>query len=54
MKLSKLSKARIKRMSSTERKQLCKAAALLADNDVITNDRYMAMMRVCKSASGGF
>jgi hypothetical protein len=52
MKLSKLSKARIKRMSSTERKQMVKAAQLLADNEVITHDRYMAMMRVCKSCGG--
>ncbi len=49
MKLSKASKARIKRMTATERKALLKASILLADNDIITNGRYMAIHRMCKS-----
>lgn len=45
MKLSKAAKARIKRMSSTERKQVMKAAQLLADNEIITGERYAATYR---------
>lgn len=47
MKLSKGAKARIKRMSMTEKAQLKKAANLLADAEAITHDRYMAVMRAC-------
>jgi len=54
VKLSKMAKQRIKRMSASERKQLVKAAVMLADNEIITHDRYMAMMRVCKSCAGGY
>ena len=47
MKLSKQAKARIKRMSMTEKAALKKACNLLADAEVITHDRYMAVMRAC-------
>jgi len=49
VKLSKNAKARIKRMSASERKALQKAACLLADNDVISSGRYSAVMRLNKS-----
>ena len=48
-KLSKASKARIKRMTVAERKALLKAAAMLADVDAITQGRYMAIRRAIKS-----
>jgi hypothetical protein len=47
MKMSKAAKARIKRMSSADRKALVKAAMLLADNDCITASRYSAIHRTC-------
>jgi len=49
MKLSKASKARIKRMTMVERKQLLKAAVLLADSEVITNSKYMTVLRATKN-----
>jgi len=49
VKLSKDAKARIKRLTSAERKTLLKAACLLADNDVISAGRYSALMRLSKS-----
>lgn len=49
MKLSKAAKARLKRMSMTEKSQIKKAAGLLADAEVITHDRYMAIARTLKS-----
>jgi len=48
-KLSKASKARIKRMSMTDKKAVLKAAALLADCEVITAGRYAAVHRMLKS-----
>lgn len=48
-KASKAAKARLKRMSMTEKKAVHKAAALLADCELITNARYMAIMRACKA-----
>lgn len=49
MKLSKAAKARLKRMSSSERKAVLKAGILLADCECISNDRYMAIHRTLKS-----
>lgn len=49
MKLSKAAKARIKRMTMADKKSLVKAAGHLADCDAISNDRYVAIMRACKS-----
>lgn len=48
MKLSKSAKARIKRASATERKQLIKAAAMLADYECITPERYVTIARTCQ------
>jgi hypothetical protein len=45
MKLSKAAKARLKRMSMTEKKAVKKAADLLADTEIITNQRYAAIAR---------
>ena len=45
MKLSKAAKARIKRMNMKERKDCMKAALLLADNEMITPQRYEAIHR---------
>ena len=50
-KLSKSAKARIKRMSSVERKALFKAATMLADNEVITHQRWAAVSRAISSCS---
>lgn len=47
MKLSKSAKARIKRMSNKEQKEVLKAANLLANVEVITNDRFNAVRRAC-------
>jgi ABC-type cobalamin/Fe3+-siderophores transport system ATPase subunit len=49
MKLSKSAKARLKRMSSGERKAVIKAAALLADCEIISNQRFAAIHRTTKS-----
>ena len=51
MKLSKAAKARIKRMSMTERKALIKAASMLADAEVISMGRLEAVARTCKSGT---
>jgi len=50
MKLSKQCKARIKRMSASEKKQLVKAANFLADTECISNGRYAAIARTCHNA----
>jgi len=50
MKLSKSSKARIKRMTMAEKKSLKKAAADLANAEAITSERYMAICRAIKSS----
>lgn len=47
MKLSKAAKARIKRMSAAEKKAIYKAATLLADNEIITHQRWVAVSRTC-------
>jgi hypothetical protein len=52
MKLSKSSKARIKRMSAADRKKLGAAARFLADYDCITAERAGAVLRTIKSCSG--
>jgi len=49
VKLSKAAKARVKRMSSSDRKALLKAALMLADNDIISSGRYSALDRLNKS-----
>jgi hypothetical protein len=49
MKLSKSAKARIKRMSASEKKKLRASARFLADEDCISNARYLAIMRACNS-----
>lgn len=49
MKLSKNAKARIKRMSATERKSMAKAAVLLADAEMITSARCAAILRTLRS-----
>jgi len=51
LKLSKAAKARIKRMSASERKALVKAAQMLADAEIITSDRYAAIYRTCAKGS---
>lgn len=52
MKLKKASKARIKRMNATDRKAILKAALILADAEIITSSRYMAVHRIVKSCQG--
>lgn len=49
VKVSKSARARLKRMSSAERKMVHKAAVLLADNDCITSQRFVAIQRIIKS-----
>ena len=48
-KASKAAKARVKRASASEKKQVIKAAALLADMELITDSRYRAILRACKA-----
>jgi hypothetical protein len=50
MKLSKMAKARIKRMNMSERKAALKAAALLADAEMITAQRYAAIHRTLNNS----
>jgi len=47
VKLSKAAKARIKRMSQADKKSTLKMAAHLADCEIISNDRYLAIRRAC-------
>jgi len=49
LKLSKSAKARIKRMSMTEKKSMLKAASMLADAEAISNARFNAIRRVLES-----
>ena len=49
MKLSKAAKARCKRLNSSKQKELLKAAAMLADFEIITNERYLAVKRALRS-----
>lgn len=51
MKLSKNCKARIKRMSMAEKKKLKASARFLADEECISNGRYMAIARACNNGS---
>lgn len=51
MKLSKAAKARVKRMNMGERKAVLKAAMLMADNEMITPDRYAAIHRTLSSSN---
>lgn len=53
MKLSRQAKKRFKRMSSSERKAVLKAAELLADVEAITSGRYEAIRRTLKSCYSG-
>ncbi|HIA02124.1 MAG TPA: hypothetical protein EYN66_09465 [Myxococcales bacterium] len=50
--VSKAAKSRLKRKTKAELKALVKHALMLADNDLITFTRYMAIYRACKSALG--
>jgi hypothetical protein len=52
MKLSKGAKSRIKLMTNAERKQLVKAARLLAESEVITMKRAEVLIRWCNK--GGY
>ncbi len=47
VKSSKASKARLKRLSASEKKAVIKAAILLADNECITEQRFRAIARAC-------
>ena len=49
VKVSKAGKARMKRMSSVDRKTIMKAAMLLADSELITSKRFEAIHRLNKS-----
>ena len=51
MKLSKAAKARLKRMSIADKKKVRAAAALLADCEVITAERYYAVSRTLGGSS---
>lgn len=48
-KASKAAKARLKRMSMTDKAKIKKAAAMLADAELITASRYSAILRACKA-----
>jgi len=50
MKLSRSAKSRIKMMSQTEKKSLCKAARLLAESETITMKRAEIIIRWCNKA----
>jgi|TARA_R110000751_G_scaffold302626_1_gene416779 hypothetical protein len=52
MKLSKGAKARVKMMTSAERKALCKAARLLAESEIITMKRAETLIRF--ASKGGY
>jgi hypothetical protein len=49
LKLSKAAKARIKRMSATDKKAAAKAAILLADAEMISSSRCAAILRTLGS-----
>jgi len=49
--VSKTARQRMKRMTAGERKQVMKAARLLADNEVLSDKRYAALARLNKSCS---
>ena len=52
MKLSKEAKARLKRMSSADKKACIKAAFCLADSGMITAQRAAAIARTCSHSTG--
>ena len=52
VKLSKSAKDRIKRMHKKDRAVLCKGAMHLADNDVISDARYVSLIRYVNSLAG--
>lgn len=49
VKLSKASKARLKRKNKAEQGQIAKAARLLADESIISHGRWMAVERALYS-----
>ena len=49
MKMSKMCKARMKRLNMAEAKAALKAAALLADLEAITDSRFTAIRRTLES-----
>jgi len=51
VKLSKNAKARIKRMTAKERKELFTAVTLLANAEVISRGRWVAVLRAVNTAS---
>jgi hypothetical protein len=51
MKVSKACKARIKRMTTAEKKALIKACALLADANLISDAKFTAIRRCMKTAT---
>ena len=51
MRLSKDAKARVKRLNGADRKSVMKAAQLLADNDMITSQRYLAIYRTLNNSA---
>lgn len=54
MKLSKAAKARIKRMSAADRKAAGKAAILLADAEMISDERCSTILRTLGRAGSSF
>ncbi len=53
MKLSRAAKKRFKRLNMKEKKEVAKAALLLADIEAITPQRYDAIIRTLKSQTSG-
>jgi len=53
MKMSKAAKKRFKRLNMKEKKEVAKAALLLADMEAITPQRYDAIVRTLKSQTSG-
>ena len=54
MKLSKGAKNRIDLMNQSEKKQLAKAARLLAETETITMQRAKAIIKWCNRTNGGY
>jgi len=53
VKLSRAAKKRFKRLNMKEKKEVAKAALLLADMEAITPQRYDAIIRTLKSQTSG-
>jgi len=51
VKLSKSAKARIKRMTAKERKELFTAVTLLANAEIVSRGRWVAVLRAVNAAS---